>query len=74
MKIIQQAFQTLIELRGEERRREKIKIIGELYKRFAVKVLYNEGIDFIIVKAKDTIGGRFQDTQFVGYTVEDRAN
>jgi len=40
----------------------------------AAKVLYDEGIDFIIVEAKDTVGGRFQDTQFAGYTVEDGAN
>jgi len=40
----------------------------------AAKVLYDEGIDFIIVEAKDTVGGRFQDSQFGGYTVEDGAN
>jgi len=40
----------------------------------AAKVLHDAGVDFIMVEAKDTVGGRFQDSQFAGYTVEDGAN
>eukprot|EP00588_Corethron_pennatum_P033040 CAMPEP_0194346556 /NCGR_PEP_ID=MMETSP0171-20130528/105495_1 /TAXON_ID=218684 /ORGANISM="Corethron pennatum, Strain L29A3" /LENGTH=555 /DNA_ID=CAMNT_0039113699 /DNA_START=175 /DNA_END=1842 /DNA_ORIENTATION=- len=40
----------------------------------AAKVLYDAGIDFIMVEAKDTVGGRFQDTQFAGYTIEEGAS
>ena len=40
----------------------------------AAQKLASAGIDFIVVEAKDTVGGRVQHSEFGGYTVEDGAN
>jgi len=40
----------------------------------AAQDLAAAGIDFIVVEAKDTVGGRVQDSEFGGYVVEDGAN
>jgi polyamine oxidase len=40
----------------------------------AAKILNDAGIDFVVVEAKDTVGGRVADVEFAGYTVENGAN